>query len=149
MNQRTFDNSIDISNLETRRWTIDKSPSLYVKQSFQIRKRGERLTRLRLCQTFWGLSSTDWCGPKGEAMTTTLVERNEVRPVLVYWHCDMWWPLADGPACPMEHDTPIYDDRPRRGRKRRVWMCAKGWDSVVYFSRAVFLSHDENNCYAE
>lgn len=48
--------------------------------------------------------------------------RRRVKPTLVYWHCEIWWPIKDGPYCPMEHGTPIYDDRGPKGRKRRVWM---------------------------
>jgi len=48
----------------------------------------------------------------------------------------------------MEHDTPIYDDRPRRGRKRRVWICEENEDRVCYFTRADFLAHEEEYCYA-
>lgn len=75
--------------------------------------------------------------------------RLETPSVLVYWHCDSWWSIEDGPVCPMEHDTPIYDDRPRNGRVRRVWMCDKGEGEIAYLSRRAFLEHDEESCYAE
>lgn len=80
-------------------------------------------------------------------MTQALdLPHSAVKPVLVYWHCETYWPLEDGSDCPMDHDTPIYDDRPRRGRKRLVWMCH---NEVGYLSRRAFLEHDEERCYAE
>ena len=75
--------------------------------------------------------------------------RKLVKPTLVYWHCECWWYIEDGPSCPMEHDTPIYDERPRQGRKRRVWMCKEGEDGIAYLSRKAFLEHDEEYCYGD
>ena len=85
-------------------------------------------------------------------MTTDLPQRRLVKPILVYWHCKMWWPLEGGSVCPMEHDTPIYDERARRGRKRRVWVCwsnSNGLEGIAYLSRKVFLEHNEEDCYAD
>ena len=47
----------------------------------------------------------------------------------------------------MEHDTPLYDDRPRKGRKRRVWMCENEEGGVAYLSHTDFLEHDEDYVY--
>ena len=76
-------------------------------------------------------------------------DRLLVTPTLVYWHPGCcWWPLEDGPTCPAEHDLPISEYRLRRGRKSRLWLCDTGDDRVAYCSRAEFLEHDEDNCYA-
>lgn len=84
-----------------------------------------------------------------DKMSPDLSQRRLVKPILLYWHCKMWWRLADGAICPMEHDTPIYDERPRRGRKRRAWVCQHGEGGIAYLSREEFLTHDEDYCYAD
>ena len=73
-------------------------------------------------------------------------ERKFVESVLIYSHCDIWWFLEFGAACPMEHDIPICDYRERRGRKRRAWICNSGGGIVAYFSYKEFLDHDEEKC---
>ena len=79
-------------------------------------------------------------------MTTPLEQlpttRRAVPPVLVYWHCEAWWPLSEGAVCPLEHDTPIYDYRPRKGRKLAAvtaWICS-GLHSPNPFGELVGLA---------
>ena len=83
---------------------------------------------------------------EGRSMRDTVspaVARLKVVPMLVYWHCNTWWPLGHGPECPM-----VHDDRPRRGRKRRGWICYDCEGGILYLSRKGFLEHDEESCYA-
>jgi len=68
--------------------------------------------------------------------------RKQVKPTLVYWHCDCWWPLVDGPGCPMEHDDGCHN-----GRKRLVYICNDGEGGIAYLTRKDFLEHDEEHCY--
>ena len=74
-----------------------------------------------------------------------LSARKKVKPVLVYWHCETWWNLDDGPCCPMEHDDDLYSYSSKRGRKRRVWLCLPS--GIAYFTRDAFLGHDEEECW--
>lgn len=61
--------------------------------------------------------------------------RRKVKPTLVYVHCEMWWPLEDGPVCPEDIST-------RLARKRRVWICGE----IAFLSRKAFLEHEEGYC---
>ena len=77
-----------------------------------------------------------------------MTDRLGVKPVLRYWHCDIHWGVEDGPTCPMDHDTLPYDNMPRRGRLRRVWICQDSEGGVGYLSRKAFLKHDEEWCWS-
>lgn len=88
--------------------------------------------------------------PYSETMSTTVANREDVKPTLVYWHgdpCSTYWPITDGPGCPYDHDEPIYDLRGRRGRKRLMWICPQSAEEFGFLSRQEFLEHEEGTCY--
>lgn len=56
-----------------------------------------------------------------------------IKPTLVYYHepCGSWWPLNEGPICPLiDHDQ---DSPPRKGRKRKMWISEE--DEMAFKTR--------------
>jgi hypothetical protein len=47
-----------------------------------------------------------------------LQARKRDRSTLVYWHCEAWWAIEDGPSCTMAHKKVFR----RRENQKRIFL---------------------------